>query len=165
MRTSPLLGSAGTALVIAHPGHELRVHGWLEHARPTVFVLTDGSGSRGQPRVTSTSRVLETVGASRGDLYGAVSDRELYAAILSGGTEWLSAMATSLCDSLIRRDIRVVAGDALEGFNPAHDLCRHLIDAVVHRCQRVGHLVENFAFALDAPPGTADHDLPSGRFV
>src|SRR4030095_641561 len=27
------------ALVSAHPGHELRVHGWLEIARPLVFVL------------------------------------------------------------------------------------------------------------------------------
>nr|MDP9120522.1 hypothetical protein [Acidobacteriota bacterium] len=26
------------ALVIGHPGHELRVHGWLERARPLVLV-------------------------------------------------------------------------------------------------------------------------------
>ena len=32
------------ALVVAHPGHELRVHGWLEVARPVVCVSTDGSG-------------------------------------------------------------------------------------------------------------------------
>ena len=35
---------ACTALVIGHPGHELLVHGWLEVARPIVFVFTDGSG-------------------------------------------------------------------------------------------------------------------------
>src|SRR5207302_1404403 len=31
-----------SALLVAHPGHELRVHGWLERERPLVFVLTDG---------------------------------------------------------------------------------------------------------------------------
>jgi hypothetical protein len=33
------------ALVIAHPGHELRALHWLRLSRPCVFVLTDGSGS------------------------------------------------------------------------------------------------------------------------
>ena len=32
-----------TALFVAHPGHELRIYGWLERARPQVHVLTDGS--------------------------------------------------------------------------------------------------------------------------
>ena len=35
-------------LFVAHPGHELCVHGWLEIARPKVFVLTDGSGRSGR---------------------------------------------------------------------------------------------------------------------
>src|SRR5262245_47381226 len=30
--------SSHVALVIAHPGHELRVHGWLEQVRPRVFI-------------------------------------------------------------------------------------------------------------------------------
>src|SRR5438034_752023 len=33
--------NARAALFIAHPGHELLVHGWLELVRPFVFVLTD----------------------------------------------------------------------------------------------------------------------------
>lgn len=36
------ISSGRAALVVAHPGHELRVYGWLEQARPRVFVLTDG---------------------------------------------------------------------------------------------------------------------------
>ena len=38
------LSEQRAVLVVAHPGHELRVHGWLELARPTVCILTDGSG-------------------------------------------------------------------------------------------------------------------------
>ena len=39
------------ALVIAHPGHELRIHHWLERARPVTFVLTDGSGHTDHSRI------------------------------------------------------------------------------------------------------------------
>src|SRR4051794_29308473 len=51
------------ALVVAHPGHELRVHGWIEAVRPLVHVLTDGSGSSGRSRLESTRRVLGPTGA------------------------------------------------------------------------------------------------------
>jgi hypothetical protein len=47
-----------SALIIAHPGHEIRVHGWLERAKPVVYVLTDGSGRSGQSRLASTARLL-----------------------------------------------------------------------------------------------------------
>jgi len=52
------------ALIIAHPGHELRVHHWLEKTRPLVFVLTDGSGRTAQSRLHSTTRILERAGAT-----------------------------------------------------------------------------------------------------
>src|SRR5687767_773396 len=70
-------------LVIAHPGHELRVHGWLETARPRVWVLTDGSGRTQQSRIDSTTRVLESTGAVRGSVYGQMSDADVYNAVLS----------------------------------------------------------------------------------
>src|SRR5260370_411620 len=72
----------GAALVIAHPGHELRVHHWLERARPVTFVLTDGSGHTDRSRLAATTAILERAGATRGAIYGAMSDRELYQAIL-----------------------------------------------------------------------------------
>jgi len=60
-------------LVIAHPGHELRVHGWLEAMAPAVWILTDGSGHTGRSRVDSTTRVLESTGAAPGPVYGSMS--------------------------------------------------------------------------------------------
>src|SRR5262245_62950864 len=81
-----------SALVIAHPGHELRVHGWLEQTRPLVFVLTDGSGGAGRPRIDSTARVLERVGAKPGAIFGRFADRELYAAILAGDHDVFTAL-------------------------------------------------------------------------
>src|ERR1044072_9118428 len=83
----PLDDSAGersmrAALIVAHPGHELRVHGWLEEARPRVRVLTDGSGRTRGSRLDSTTGILEAAGAAPGPVYGEMSDAELYAAVL-----------------------------------------------------------------------------------
>jgi hypothetical protein len=41
-------------LVVAHPGHELRLFGWLSYARADVLVLTDGSGRSARPRINGT---------------------------------------------------------------------------------------------------------------
>ena len=55
-----------SALIVAHPGHELRVHAWLEQARPTSFVLTQGDGAAGVSRLPSTTAVLTRAGAPVG---------------------------------------------------------------------------------------------------
>ena len=57
------MNSTRPALIIAHPGHELRVHHWLEKTRPLMLVLTDGSGRTAQSRLASTTRILEQAGA------------------------------------------------------------------------------------------------------
>ncbi|HEV7671338.1 MAG TPA: hypothetical protein VGS22_22700 [Thermoanaerobaculia bacterium] len=139
------------ALVVAHPGHELRVHGWLERARPIVFVLTDGSG-RGASRLESTTRLLAAAGATPGSIYGRFSDREIYSALLAGETERFVEVAAELAEALREAGIQIVAGDALEGFNPGHDLCRLLIDAAVARLARDGRAVRNLQFPLEEHP-------------
>src|SRR5262245_41002456 len=61
-RIDPLDRRAGAGggwfFLFAHPGHELRVHHFLEQAAPTVAVLTDGSGSTGQPRLDESRELL-----------------------------------------------------------------------------------------------------------
>ena len=43
-------------LFSAHPGHELRVYGWLKQTKPAVCFLTDGSGADGVSRASRTTR-------------------------------------------------------------------------------------------------------------
>src|SRR3954452_95231 len=119
------------ALVIAHPGHELRIYRWLELSRPVVFVLTDGSGRSRQPRLSSTTAVLQKAGARPGCLYGLFTDAEAYMAILKGDVKSLSQIAQKLASAFIDGNVAYVVGDALEGFNPSHDLCRYLINAAI----------------------------------
>jgi hypothetical protein len=148
-------------LVIAHPGHELRVHGWLERARPTVLVLTDGSGRSGATRLQATERVLARAGATPGDVFGRSTDREMYAAMLARDVASFRALVADVAACL--EDADYVVGDAAEGYNPTHDVCRILIEAAATRIRRRGRALPSFAFPLMGPPsatpaGPADVD-------
>jgi hypothetical protein len=141
------------ALVIAHPGHELRVHHWLEQARPVTFVLTDGSGHTDHSRLASTTGVLKRAGARRGGIYGAMSDRQLYGAILAGEHDVFTKLADELAAALLREKVRYVVGDAAEGSNPGHDVCRLVLNAALFCMKGAGgQLPRNLEFPVEGPP-------------
>ena len=137
------------ALIVAHPGHELYVLGWVKRARPRVFVLTDGSGHTGQSRAGSTARLLHRLDAPKGEVFCPLTDRAIYGAILSGDVTLFHELLETIAGALIAHDIDFVAGDAIEGFNPSHDICRFLIDgaaALVGR--RTGRALPNCEIRL-----------------
>src|SRR5216684_7212977 len=91
------LTATRSALIVAHPGHELRAHGWLELAKPTVFVLTDGSGRTARSRLGSTRDVLTAAGAKPAGIYRRFTDADVYGMIPSrcvrssiGGRGWIT---------------------------------------------------------------------------
>ena len=157
MTRSGALPSGPAMLVVGHPGHELRVHGWLESARPVVMVLTDGSGNTGVSRLASTAAVVSRAGARPGSVFGRLTDAALYRALLDRDTVLFTGLAGELADAIVRDRIRVVAGDDAEGFNPTHDVCRLLVDTAVRRAEEsAGVPIVNVAFDLmDAPDRTA----------
>jgi len=155
-----LTDSLRTALVVGHPGHELLVHGWLEITRPIVFVFTDGSGRSNQSRLPSTTRILNQVGASCGSIYGRLADTEAYAAILNHDHDLFIDLARELSEALIVERIDYVAGDACEGYNPMHDVCRLVIDAAVTMARRArAYSVANLEFSLTGQHGDC-HTTP-----
>ena len=148
------------ALIVAHPGHELRVHHWLETRRPIYFCLTDGSGSAGKSRLDSTSKLLRQTGATPGRIYGRFTDREVYRLLLDGRCDIIAKLLAEMAESLIEHDIPVVAGDAPEGVSPTHDLCRYLTDAAVSAVRlTTGRSIANYEFVLDSPPNDFPPDL------
>jgi len=152
--------SSRTAIVVAHPGHELRVHGLLCASRPRLFVLTDGSGRSGASRLAFTTALLEAAGGVAGPIYGRLTDAQAYAAILEGEFHRWIALVEELAAALEEDRIDCVAGDAVEGFNPTHDLCRLLINAAVELVRRrTGAAPRNFDFPLDGPPGPCGESL------
>ena len=127
---------ARAALVVAHPSHELLVHGWLQSSRPQVFVLTDGSGRSGSSRLSQTTRLLEEVGAQPGSIYGRLTDLEAYATILKHDVSYFTSLVEELSEEFVRERIDYVVGDAAEGYNTVHDICRIIIGAAVELAAR-----------------------------
>jgi hypothetical protein len=143
-----------TALVIAHPGHELRVYGWLERERPEVLVLTDGSGHGETSRLTSTAAVLERAGARPGPVFGRFSDREMYRILLERDVAELALVVHELAAALAASNVTQVACDAIEGYNPSHDICRVVTDAAAAIARRrTGRAIAVYDFLLEGRPG------------
>jgi hypothetical protein len=152
--------SSCAILVIAHPGHELRVHGWLETAHPAVWVVTDGSGRTNQSRIDSTTQVLQATGAVAGPVYGQFSDADIYNAVLSFDHRSFTNLVDQLVVALIRHRVDVIAGDAEEGYNPAHDICRLVINAAVRLAKsKSTNQITNYDFPLVGSPGHCADEL------
>lgn len=137
------------ALVVGHPGHELKVFGWVSEYKPRVYVITDGSGRSGISRISSTVALVASVGACRGEIFGAVSDAEIYRAILQQDIPRFLTLVDELASSFLRHGIDCVAGDGEEGFNPTHDLCRVVVNAAILLAQRTsGRKITNLEFSM-----------------
>jgi hypothetical protein len=148
-----------TVLMIAHPGHELRVYGWLSKVKPLVCVLTNGAGHTGKSRLASTSHILESVGTTSGSIYGEYADTEIYQAVLAHDFSFFTDVVDDLVQLLIGQEIEYIVGDASEGYNPGHDICRLLIDAAVEIVrQRAGNSIANFDFLLTGHPAQIPHE-------
>lgn len=148
------------ALVIAHPGHELRVFAWAVQARPLTFVLTRGDSHDGASRLPSTSRVLEAAGARPGSIYGRFSDREIYDLLLHRRLDVLLAIRDELADSFVAAGTSLVACDAEEWYNPSHDVCRYVAVSAARSAQlRSGREIRVFDFPLIGPPDTCAEAL------
>lgn len=139
-----------TALCIGHPGHELKVFGWMEKYHPLVDVITDGSGPDRPPRFASTKQLIEGAGARPGILQGAFADRAFYELILNGDPAPFVELAGSLADEWEDAEIELVAGDMLEGFNTTHDICRMMINAAVAKLRQRGRHLLNLEFSLES---------------
>jgi hypothetical protein len=158
--------TAGQAvLIVGHPGHELRLHGWLESVRPAVMMLTDGSGPSGHSRLASSTTLLERAGAARGPIYGRLSDQAVYRAVLDHDVPLFIGLVDEMADVLVRDRIDCVVGDGAEGYNPTHDICRLLVNTAVTIAQQIrGTEIANLAFPLVARPDLAEPD-PVGRML
>jgi hypothetical protein len=147
-------------VIIAHPGHELRVHHWVELAQPATLVLTDGSGRTLQSRLGSTTQILERAGAKPGPVYGRFTDAAIYGAMLEGRHEVFIALLEEMINWLVAARIDYVAADALEGYNTSHEVCRYLVGAACELAQRrSGRTIRNFDFLLTGRPDECPEDL------
>jgi len=147
--TGATLGRA--ALIVAHPGHELNLMGWLAMSQPSVFVMTDGSGQLGRSRLHSTTKTLLRSGARPGSMYGHLSDQEVYEAMLDQDVDLFLRLTVELADCLCLDDVDYVVGDSAEGYNPTHDFCRTIIGGAVELATRLRGPIGNYEYVITGP--------------
>ena len=143
--------STPSALLVAHPGHELLLHHWLEREHPLVFVLADGSGGNGQDRCAASARVIREAGASIGPVFGFASDKRWYAAILGGERDLFDRARRLIAAACRDAQVRRLVTDSVELYNPMHDLCNALAVGVVREIRHAGGEIELLDYALEHP--------------
>ncbi len=155
--------SKKAALFIAHPGHVLRAYRWLEIAKPLVFVMDpDGSApNRPASRLPSTTTVLENVGGCQGAIYGRWTDARVYEAILNKEVDRIrDRHVQEMADELVAQEIEYIAGDAAEGYQCTHELCRYMLNTAVALAeQKTGRKIPNYDFLLFGAPDTCPDAL------
>lgn len=132
----------------------------MEQARPLVFVLTDGSGWSGEARIASTSLLIDHSSARVGSIYGRLSDRAIYAAMLANDAACFIDLADELADAFVAEGADCVVSDAIEGYNPSHDVCRIVTNAAVRLARRTrGQRIAAYDFPLDGAPDACPADV------
>jgi hypothetical protein len=114
----------------------------------------------------STTHILRQAGARIGTIFGWVTDVDLYHAILCRNSEFFIGLAEELSQQLYEQEIEYVVGDAIEGYNPAHDLCRLIINsAMVIAKNRRRIVLDNFDFLLAGRPDACPAENHGGRIT
>jgi hypothetical protein len=146
-------------LIVAHPGHELLLHGWISRNKPVVHVLTSGT------RLGRTADLLRNLGARPGTIFGRLSDREAYAMILERNSALLLSLVTELAEQLERDQPAIIVGDAAEGYNPVHDLCRLIAGSAI---AMAGASTKQYEYAVVDHPHSFEViaiDLDAGEYA
>jgi hypothetical protein len=154
---------SASALIVAHPGHEIRAYGWYEQAKPTLFVLTDGGGSNEDGRLHHSRIVAQNVGAPISALFGNLTDRETYDALLRRDPAPFLDWTGRLAAALQVLDPALVVVDSWQLYNVAHDLV-HVMTRVAanHAGRRRGRNIRLIEFD-PAPAALAGPTAPRGN--
>lgn len=147
-------------MVVAHPGHEVRVHGLVESSRPQVFIITDGSGHSGESRLPATSRLLSEMDIRAGSIYGHFTERFFYDSVLRQDLSLFIRLAEELAAAFKRSGVERVVGDAAEGYNSTHDICRLVINAAVEMANCASSAsIANYDFPVVGSPDNCPEEM------
>lgn len=164
------LPAGNFALSIAHPGHEIRLHGFIEQTKPFIFILAD-QGDPSQMKAMSNylgfiyknTKVLKRDGfyiIKHLPENGVVDpeknyylkDIEVQTAIHENNMPLFEYYTKKMANIFIGNDINYVIVDSSEELDAAHDLNRAMTDAAVKLVKKVkNHDIEVYEFNVLKP--------------
>lgn len=118
------VSGAKRVVVIGHPAHELAIYGLLQRHQPHVVVITDGGGPE---RERQSREGLERIGLLENATYLGYSESSFYDALLDRDDELFARVAEDLRVELERLQPDQVFCDAIEFYNPVHDITRPMV--------------------------------------
>jgi hypothetical protein len=139
--SNPLEDRAVRRLVVfSHPNHELTVFGLLQRLKPWIVYLTDGGG---EARLAQTRRGLSTIGLLDRARFLDHTEQSFYDAVLDRDAGFYRRVAAQVRESIDRHRPQQVFCDAVELYNPVHDMSVPVVEA-----------------ALAGTPGVARFEVP-----
>ena len=124
----------------------------LERVRPSVAVLTDGSGSASTSRIGESRSVIDRIGGSPARVFGALTDRDAYDALMSGRTNRFGELVDAIADEVLAKDVTAIVIDAAEGYNPIHDVCHWIGRTAINRVVDRNRPIDGFELDLVGHP-------------
>lgn len=139
-----------SAAFVAHPGHELRLHGWMSRANPVCTILTTGSRSgTDRDRLQASARIVESTGGQCSALFGVVLDRDLYRMILAGDAAPFQQWTETLAGMLVTNRIERLVVDGWQLYSVSHDLTHIIGRLAAERASRtLGYSIEVLQFEV-----------------
>jgi hypothetical protein len=114
--------------VFSHPNHEIAVFGHLQRLRPAMVFLTDGGGPE---RVAETRRGLERLDLLDQAHFLDRPEQALYQALLAQDHGFWRQLAREVADAIGQRRPERIAADAVEFYNPVHDMALPVAQAAL----------------------------------
>lgn len=117
---------AKSLFVFSHPNHEIAVLALISRMRPKLVFLTDGGG---QHRVNETRNSLRELGLESKAIFLPNTEKEFYDGLLHLDTLYFAKVAANLRAILNEQKPEQILCDAVEFYNPVHDMALPLLVA------------------------------------
>lgn len=115
-------------MIFGHPAHELALYGAISRLKPRILILTDG----GSPaRVSFSRKGLESMGALNNASYAGFREADFYQALLDHDTSYFDEVVACIRESIEAENPGQIFCDAVEFYNPVHDIIYVLLRAAL----------------------------------
>jgi hypothetical protein len=117
-----------SVMVFSHPNHEIAVLGTIYRKRPDIIFLTDGGG---EDRVDQSRQGLSAYLQEDSLHFLNYTEQSLYDALIRCDVAFYRSLASEVRDLLMRLDAEEVFCDAVEFYNPVHDIALPVVLAAL----------------------------------
>jgi hypothetical protein len=121
--------NGSTLVVFSHPNHELAIFGLVQSLRPRLVYLTDGGGEK---RVEQTRQGLKSIDLLDHAHFLNYTEKSFYEALLARDLKFYEEVAGQLRTLFQVIRPRRVLCDAIEFYNPVHDMSLPIVRAALH---------------------------------